>query len=151
MAYTFSPVGTLIKNAPVTPNNAIDLLDNGSLCKCDCSAEAGAYVNYTIEITFSAAPALDIIDALEFVDNNGDNTDKILDKQYLFNADTPDPIVENFVADLKKIFGQYISNGGGLAFDYTAGVLTMTLTAQAPFVPTALYVNNAAVAFTIVP
>lgn len=146
MANTYATTGGLIINAPITPNNVLQLPDNGTFCRCSCAPD-GSFVPRTATITLATAPALQMIDKITISDNKDVAQTFLLSKQYFINDLSATALIDELAAELKAIYAQYVI-GGGLLYTIAGGDLEFAGIFQLPMKPVDIYVDNVAVSWT---
>ena len=71
--YTSQVVGDILANAPIIPQNFLDI-SAGILCRCESGVNAApnAIASYEAKVGLPTAPAVKLIEAIKYNDQNGD-------------------------------------------------------------------------------
>jgi len=146
--YTSQVVGDILANAPIIPQNFLDI-SAGILCRCTSGVNAApnAIVTYTATIALSTAPAVKIVEGIAYVDNNGDAQVFAFSKQYLTSTLITAATIAEMNAEVRAFAAQYLVGAGNASVVKSGSNLVIKITARQPFVASSVTVDGVAVAF----
>ena len=147
--YTSQVVGDILANAPILPQNFLDI-SAGILCRCDSGVNtnpANVLTDYTATVALSTAPAVKLVEQIKFLDNNGDVQFFTFSKQYLASTLITAATIAEMDAEFKAFASQYLVGAGDALVKKSGSNLVFTITARLPFVAQSVIVDGVAVAF----
>jgi len=146
--YTSQVVGDILANAPIIPQNFLDI-SAGILCRCESGVNAAPnnIVTYTATIALPTAPAVKLVEGIAYVDNNGDAQVFAFSKQYLVSTLITAATIAEMNAEVRAFASQYLVGAGNASLIKSGSNLVIAITARQPFVASSVTVDGVAVAF----